>query len=125
MTGFDEAAVRAEVRAEFDAYEQALVTTDVDALLGFFREDDRAVRLLAGGGLYGFDSSASFRKCRDATDMSRDLSQIRIEVFAEDFAVATCEYTRNGSGMRGAQSQVWQRRPEGWRIVSAHVSLEA
>ena len=38
-------------------------------------------------------------------------------------AVATAEYRRTGSGRRGAQSQVWVRRPEGWRIASAHVSL--
>ena len=37
----------------------------------------------------------------------------------------TAEYLRTGSGRRGAQSQVWVRRPEGWRIASAHVSLGA
>ena len=36
--------VLAEVRAEFERYEKALVTNDVDALDKFFRDDPRTVR---------------------------------------------------------------------------------
>ena len=57
------------------------------------------------------------------SDVERVLSQVRIVALSPDLGVATCEYRRVGSGRRGAQSQVWMRRPEGWRIVSAHVSL--
>ena len=52
---FDEAAVAAEIRAAFDAYEAALAANDVAALAGFFWEDPRAVRMMTEGGLYGID----------------------------------------------------------------------
>ena len=125
MTDYDTAAVAAEIRALFDAYEAALGSNDVAALAGFFWVDPKVVRLGPGGGLYGHDQITAFRKARDVSDIARDLSEIRISVLGPDIGVATCEYTRRSSGRRGAQSQVWQRLPEGWRIVSAHVSLDA
>jgi len=45
--------------------------------------------------------------------------------FGRDFASITLEFERataNGP-IRGRQSQVWVRLPEGWRIAQAHVSL--
>jgi len=122
--GLDEEKVAAEIREAFDAYERALQTNDVAALSGFFWEDERAVRLGADGGLYGHVAISSFRKGRDVRDIARELSEVRIVVLGHDFGVATCEYRRIASQRRGAQSQVWMRRPEGWRIVSAHVSLQ-
>ena len=125
MDDFDETGVVAEVRAQFDAYEAALQSNDVTALTGFFWADPRAVRLGAEGGLYGHDRIAAFRRGRDTSDVARELFEVRIVALSPDLAVVTCEYRRTVSGRRGAQSQVWMRRPEGWRIVSAHVSLSA
>jgi ketosteroid isomerase-like protein len=123
MGEFDEAAVAAEIRAEFDAYEAALQANDVAALSGFFWQDPRAVRLSGDGGLYGYDEIAAFRRGRDTSDVARELLRVDVVALAADLGVATAEYRRLGSGRRGAQSQLWMRRPEGWRIVSAHVSL--
>jgi ketosteroid isomerase-like protein len=119
----DADAVRAEIRAAFDAYEMALQANDVAALVGFFRQDAQAVRLTAEGGLYGIEEIAAFRRGRDTTDMARELTRVEIAVLTPDVGVATAEYRRLGSGRRGAQSQVWMRCPEGWRIAAAHVSL--
>ena len=113
------------LRQAFDGYEAALNANDVDALIGFFWNDPRAIRLQAGGGTYGFDAIAGFRKGRDVSDITRDLTRVDIVMLSADIGVATCEYTRKLSGRKGAQSQVWQRFPAGWRIVSAHVSLAA
>ncbi|WP_417720086.1 AtzH-like domain-containing protein [Salipiger sp.] len=124
MTEFDSGAVEAEIRAQFDAYEAALHGNDVERLAAFFWEDRRAVRLGPDGGLYGHDRITAFRRGRDVTDIERDLHEVRILALGPDAGVATCEYRRKGSGRKGAQSQVWMRRPEGWRIVSAHVSLQ-
>ncbi len=121
----ERARAASEIRAAFDAYEAALAANDVAALSGFFWEDPRAVRLGPGGGLYGHTAIAAFRRGRDVTDIAREIAEVRVVVLAPDIGVATCEYRRKVSGRRGAQSQVWQRLPEGWRIVSAHVSLEA
>jgi len=123
MGDFDEAAVAAEIRATFDAYEAALTANDVAALTGFFWADPRAVRLASDGGLYGYEAIAAFRRGRDASDLARELLRVDVLALAPDLGVATAEYRRLRSGRRGAQSQVWMRRPEGWRIVSAHVSL--
>ena len=123
MAGFDDEAVRAEIRAAFDAYEAALVGNDVEALIGFFWDDPRALRMTNEGGLYGFAEIAAFRRGRDVTDVARELTRVEIRALGPDAGVAVAEYRRTSSGKRGVQSQVWQRRPEGWRIVAAHVSL--
>ena len=48
-----------------------------------------------------------------------------IVTFGTDFGSVTLEFERtvNGGLVRGRQSQVWVRLPQGWRIVAAHVSL--
>lgn len=117
------AEVEAEIRRAFDAYETALVSNDVEALIAFFWEDPRAVRLGAAGGHYGFEEIAAFRRGRDAGDVARELTRVEITALSADLGVANAEYRRTGSGRRGAQSQVWMRTPAGWRIASAHVSL--
>jgi len=50
---------------------------------------------------------------------------LEIVSFGRDFGSITLEFERDASNgvVRGRQSQVWVRFPEGWRIVSAHVSL--
>ena len=118
------AEVERDVRAAFDGYEAALGTNDVPALAEFFWNDPRTVRIGPEGGRYGHDDITAFRKARDVSDIARELYETRILPLSEDVAVATTEYRRTGSGRRGAQSQVWVRRPEGWRIASAHVSLQ-
>lgn len=112
-----------EIRAAFDAYEAALMANDVKALSNFFWRDPAAVRLSPDGGLYGYDEIAAFRAKREVSDIARDLLRVEILVLAPDLGVANAEYRRRNSGRRGAQSQVWRMFPEGWRVVSAHVSL--
>lgn len=123
--GMDADGVAGEIRAAFDAYEAALVGNDVEALIGFFWDDPRATRLMTEGGLYGIEEIANFRKNRPTEDLARELTRVDVVALGADVGVATAEYRRLGSGRRGAQSQVWVRRPEGWRIASAHVSLGA
>jgi ketosteroid isomerase-like protein len=115
--------VEREVFAAFDAYEAALVGNDVDALIAAFADDPRTMRLTTDGGLFGIDEIAAFRRGRDASDVARRLTRVEIVALEETVAVAAANYVRTGSGRKGAQTQVWHRRPEGWRIVAAHVSL--
>ncbi|MGB9349335.1 MAG: AtzH-like domain-containing protein [Pseudolabrys sp.] len=46
-----------------------------------------------------------------------------ITTYGHDFGTTNIEYQRTQSGKVGRQSQTWMRTVEGWRIVSAHVSL--
>lgn len=116
--------VVAEVRAAFEAYERALVSNDVAALDGFFRDDPRTVRYGVNENLYGYSEIAAFRAARSPVALGRKLSRTAITTYGRDFAVAATLYERPSAPDRiGRQMQTWVRCPEGWRIVAAHVSL--
>ncbi len=63
------------------------------------------------------------RLARPKTDMRRTISNTVVTTFGRDLATANTEFERVESGRRGRQSQTWARIPEGWRVVSAHVSF--
>ena len=116
--------VVAEVRAAFDRYETALVSNDVNALDGFFRDDPRTVRYGVNENLYGFAEIAAFRAARSPVALGRKLSRTVITTYGRDFAVASTLYERpSAPGRVGRQMQTWVRFPDGWRVVAAHVSL--
>jgi AtzH-like len=120
----DLAEIVAEVRAEFECYETALVTNDVAALGDFFRHDPRTVRYGVNENLYGFAEIAAFRAARVPVALGRKLSRTLITTYGRDFAVASTLYERpSAPGRVGRQMQTWVRFPEGWKIVAAHVSL--
>jgi hypothetical protein len=52
------------------------------------------------------------------------LGRVAITVYGESFATADAEFFREGSDRRGRQTQSWVKFAEGWKVVSAHVSLE-
>lgn len=112
-----------EVRAAFDRYERALNDNDIATLNELLWDSPYAVRYGQGENLYGHAEIAGFRAARDASDVKRELLRVEICTYGHDFATASCEYRRTVSGRRGRQMQTWVRRPEGWRIVAAHVSF--
>ncbi len=116
-------AVMAEVEAVFAEYERALVTNDVATLDRLFWESPHTLRYGAGENLYGYDAIQAFRQGRPSNNLARDILATSITTFGQDFAVANVEFRREGSERTGRQSQTWVRMPEGWRVVSAHVSL--
>jgi hypothetical protein len=116
--------VVAEVRAAFERYEHALVTNDVGALDGFFRDDPRTIRYGVNENLYGFAEIAAFRAARVPVALGRKLSRTVITSYGRDVAVASTLYERpSAPGRVGRQMQTWVRFAEGWKIVAAHVSL--
>src|SRR5689334_10151522 len=114
--------VLAEVRAAFEAYEQALVSNDVAALDGFFRDDVRTIRYGVAENLYGYEAIKAFRAARSPAGLARTRSKTVITTFGRDFAVASTLFHR-AAGKVGRQMQTWVRFPEGWRVVAAHVSV--
>jgi hypothetical protein len=114
--------VKAEVEAAFLDYEAALKRNDLQALDRYFWHSPHVVRYGAAENLYGIMAIRAFRAARDAAQVPRLLTQTCITTFGEDAAVATTEFRRPGQPP-GRQSQTWIRFPEGWRIVSAHISL--
>ncbi len=116
--------VVAEVTAEFQKYEKALVSNDVGTLDAIFRDDPRTIRYGATENLYGFSEIMAFRAARSPVALGRTLSKTVITTYGRDFAVAATLYQRpSAPGRIGRQMQTWVRFPEGWRVVAAHVSL--
>lgn len=115
-----------ELRSLYPRYEQALVTNDMKTLVEMFWSGDQVMRFGANESLYGPEEIEAFRKARPATNLARAVTRMEIVSFGRDFASITIEYDRAapaGKATHGRQSQVWVRFAEGWRIVSAHVSL--
>ena len=114
----------AEVTAEFERYEKALVTNDVAVLDSVFREAPQTIRYGVNENLYGFAEIAAFRAARSPVALGRKLSRTVITTYGRDFAVASTLYERpTAPGRIGRQMQTWVRFPDGWRVVAAHVSL--
>jgi len=114
--------VVAEVRDAFERYEAALNANDVAALDEAFWNSPHTIRYGLGENLYGRDEILGFRRSRPPVDLRRKLLRSTITTYGRDFATANCEFLKLDSNRRGRQSQAWMRTPEGWRVVSAHVS---
>ncbi len=116
--------VVAEVTAQFQRYEQALVTNDVAVLDELFRNDPRTLRYGITENLYGYDEISSFRAARSPAGLMRRTARTVISTYGRDSAVASTLFYRDSApGRVGRQMQSWIRFPEGWRIVAAHVSI--
>jgi Protein of unknown function (DUF3225) len=115
--------VVAEVKAAFERYERALNANDVEVLDLAFWNDPRVIRYSLMDNAYGFEAIHASRLARPKADMTRTIANTVITTFGHDLATANTEFQRVESGRRGRQSQTWAHMPEGWRVVSAHVSF--
>lgn len=115
--------VVAEVTAAFHEYERALMEDDIPAMDRLFHDAATTVRYGVGEVLYGIEAIRDFRKGRGGSPQ-RQLGRVAITAYGRDFATANAEFFREGSERRGRQSQAWVRFADGWKVVSAHVSLE-
>lgn len=120
----NDATVLAEVEAAFARYEAALTGNEVAILEALFWDDGRTIRYGAGENLYGMDAIRAFRRARSPVGLARRIDRTVITTFGRDYATANTLFHRDSMPDRiGRQSQAWARLPEGWRIVSAHVSF--
>ncbi|KQM19705.1 oxalurate catabolism protein HpxZ [Novosphingobium sp. Leaf2] len=113
----------AEVTAAFHAYERALMADDVAAMDALFHDAPTTNRYGVGEVLYGIAAIRHFRKGRGGSPQ-RTLGRVAITTYGDAFATADAEFFREGSARRGRQTQSWVRFADGWKVVSAHVSLE-
>ena len=119
----DRPDVRREVEALFHAYERALMTNDAAALNDYFWRDARVTRYGIADLQLGHDALVAFRAAVPALRFTREVSRVRITTFGADIAVAMCEFHRSDTAKLGMQTQTWVRFADGWKIVSAHVSM--
>jgi hypothetical protein len=117
--------VLAEVTAACERYEKALVGNDVAVLDELFWDSPHTLRYGATENLYGYDAICAFRAGRPSQGLERAVLRNVITSYGRDMATCNLEFQRVGSAKTGRQSQTWMRTPDGWRVVSAHVSLLA
>jgi hypothetical protein len=116
--------VLAEVTAQFERYEKALVGNDIAVLNELFRNDPRTLRYGIGENLYGYEAVTAFRAARSPAGLMRRTAQTVITTYGRDAAVASTLFYRDSApGKVGRQMQTWMRFAEGWKIVAAHVSI--
>ncbi len=99
------------------------MANDLSALDAMFWQSPDVVRLGIGENLYGIDAIAAFRAARTGGSPPRKVIRTTITSFGHEMGVINVEFKRTGTAAVGRQTQSWVRFEEGWRIVSAHVSL--
>jgi hypothetical protein len=112
-----------EVTRLFLDYESALMCNDEQALNAYFWQHAAVTRYGVCDRQLGHDALVAYRASVPPPDFTRSLHDVRITAFGPDMAVAMCEFKRSDTDLHGFQTQTWVRLPEGWRIVSAHVSM--
>lgn len=106
----------------FERYQSALQANDADVLNELFWSNERTVRYGVRENLYGIEAIRAFRASQTQPP-ERDVLRSVVTTFGTDLATTNIEFRRHGSDKTGRQSQTWLRTDQGWRIVSAHVSL--
>ena len=108
-----------------EVYERALIDNDAETLDALFWNSPYALRFGVMENLHGAEEIRAFRKERPKINLDREILRLDIVAFGETAGVVNLEFRRPMFGVEryGRQSQFWMRFDEGWRIVSAHVSL--
>ncbi|WP_044442129.1 AtzH-like domain-containing protein [Agreia bicolorata] len=106
----------------FWAYENALVTNDLEALDAAFAPGETTLRGDAGGLLVGHDRISSFRGARGGAPI-RTITSIHVRVLSNEYALIVSE-NEPRSGGRGLVTQLWARHADadGWVVESAQVA---
>jgi ketosteroid isomerase-like protein len=112
-----------EVRAVIARYEAALTGNDIAVMDELFWDAPETVRYGVGENLYGFAAIAAFRRARRTGPLRRHILRHDIMAWGSDVAVSNLEYQREGHDRPGRETKMLVRTADGWRIVSAHVSL--
>lgn len=112
-----------ELTAACDQYETALMENDLDRLDALFWDSPLTLRYGVGENLYGIGEIRDFRKGRSGGSPQREVLRREIVTFGEEMGICNLEFRRHGGQRVGRQSQTWLKTAEGWRVVSAHVSL--
>lgn len=117
--------VVAELTAMYDQYERALMADDRDVLDRLFWDSATTIRYAVASNQNGY---REVKADRDATSRSggavpREIRRITVTTYGTSYGTVNVEYFRPSSKRHGRQSQVWVKFPDGWHVVSAHVSL--
>jgi len=119
------AEVVAEITKLYQQYEAALCENDAETLISFFWDSPEVVRFGPTENLYGSEQIKAFRRSRPDVKLRRQTSNFKATVLDAQTAIVTLEFyggVIDKPAQAGRLTQVWRNLPEGWKIVSAHVS---
>jgi hypothetical protein len=118
-------SIVAELETLYPDYETALTANAVKTLTEMFWNSPLTTRFGITKNLFGNDEITSFRQSRPASNLQRTIRRIEVVKFGADHGEVTVEFERTVDDhiVSARQSQLRVRFSEGWRIVSAHVSL--
>ncbi|BBC73826.1 conserved hypothetical protein [Altererythrobacter sp. B11] len=119
----DDPELLREVTTAFYEYERALMEDDIAAMDALFHDAPTTNRYGVGETLYGIEEIREFRNGRGGSPQ-RKLGRVSITVYGDSFATCDAEFHRENSAAKGRQTQAWAKFPNGWKVVSAHVSLQ-
>jgi hypothetical protein len=115
--------VLAEVTEQFLRYEKAINTNDIAVLDSMFHDSAHTVRFGMKEELWSYDEIKTFRRTPNTAGTPRQLVKYVITAYGNQMAVANAVFRREGVHKIGRQSQTWVKFEDGWKVVSAHVSL--
>jgi hypothetical protein len=115
--------VLAEVTEKFLQYEEAINTNAVEVLDESFYDSPYTVRFGMTEELWSYDEIKAFRSTPNTAGTPRQLVKYEITTYGDRLAVANAMFRREGVNKIGRQSQTWVKLDQGWKVVSAHVSL--
>ena len=101
----DAAAVVAEVRSAFEAYERAFIANDVAAMDAAFWNDARVVRFGIAEIQHGYADVAAWRATATPVPTSRVHERVVVTAFGANLAVVSLEFRNGVARTIGRQSQ--------------------
>jgi len=125
MTTVNDPAIVAEVTHFYLKYEEALCNNNLEVMDNLFWDGPEVVRFGLAENLYGGEEIRNFRASRPNPKIEREISNLKVVTFGKDAASVTLEFRRIIDDVErfGRQSQTWYKFSDGWKVVSAHVSL--
>ncbi len=106
-----------------DDYEAALVRHDLAALDSMFWESPEVLRFGVADMQTGFDALKAWRAQATPVSPTRRTAHRVVQELAPGVVAVDITFRYADAPTLGRQSQTWVQRPEGWRIVRAHVSV--
>lgn len=123
MTIINAPHVVAQLEPLVAEYERALAENDLAVMSELFWATTRTIRYDPSGEQHGHEAIDAWRQTR-VPPGGRTIIRTELTTFDDVTAIATIEFTRDGSGGVGRQMQTWVRiSGVGWRVVAAHVSV--
>ena len=122
----DDPVTLSSVTAAFHAYEAALVANDLDALDGWFWDDQRVVRFAFGEVQEGAAAVEAARRKVSRQTGPRSIERLHISTYGAIGIGATATvfavFRLDETGESVHQSQTWAYLDGAWHVVAAHVS---